>query len=453
MRLFRLFILITLVAPLVAQTRPPIEQAAPPILVPALEDGLVVPLCRGNVVQNPGFTDGIVIPPGSAGSLPPAQVANWTRAYGTPQVANLPGCRDNGYIAMWGNQAVGEAIQQPVNFVAGTTYVIELCARFQAGPVNFANVELRASTAPLTSPACNTANCEVIGRTPNLTTTAWGTHQFCWTPTKNYSHLTISTTNNININDGNKVSWSNVDNICIRPSTARISGPETTCVLPATYCATPAVAGATYNWTVGGGALFTDLGNGCIVVTSNSGGMWNGGQVDVTVTPPAGGGCPTKSSLTVKPCPEKACCGDVLGAKPLSITPLAGSAGWNVTAGPFSSPPGTKVKATVVSATRTVSPASCGVGGAFVTSVSNPVSAGGWTGSVPIPNGNSVIWTATAPTALPPLTFTINSPAPGAGCSESDTVCVEYTVTYPGPTAGRCLTCSITRCFTVSRKK
>lgn len=450
MRLLRSFLLILFVAPLVAQPRPPIEQAAPPILAPALDD-LAAPLCRGNIVQNPGFTAGIVIPPGSAGSLPPAQVANWTRAYATPQVVNQQGCRDNGYIAMWGNQAVGEAIQQPVNFVAGTTYVIELCARFQAGPVNFANVELRASTAPLTSPACNSTNCEVIGRTPNLTTTTWGTHQFCWTPTKNYAHLTISTTNNINIDDGNKVSWSNVDNICIRTSTARLGGPDTTCVLPATYCVAPAPAGATYNWSVPGGALWSDIGNGCIVVTSNGGGMWSGGQIDVTVTPPAGSGCPAKASMTVKPCPQRACCGDALGAKEPALTPLAGATGWSVSQA-FSTAPATQVKATVVSATRTVSPSSCGANGPFAVAATSPATAGPWIGSVPIANGTQVVWTAGAPSPVPSLVFQVNAAPPAAGCTETDTVCIEYTVTYPNP-AGRCLTCSITRCFTQQRKK
>lgn len=408
--------------------------------------------CRGNIVQNGGFTDGIVIPQGSAGSLPQAKVSNWTAAYGTPQIASQMGCKDNGYFAFWGNQVVGEAIQQPVNFVQGTTYIIEFCARNRQAPIPFVNVQLRASTTPLTSTACPAGNCEVIATTANITSTAWGTHQFCWTPTKNYSHLTISPTNNISINDGSQVSWAEVDNICVRPAPLpRISGPATTCVLPATYCVTPAVAGATYSWTVPGGALFSDIGNGCIVVTSNSGGMWSGGQIDVTVTPPPGSGCPTKSSFTVKPCPEKACCGDVVGAKNLGVTPLAGQAGWTVTAG-LSSPPATKVKATIVSATRTVSPSSCGANGPFAVSASNPVTSGSWTGSVPILGGNSVIWTS-APSAVPPLTFTVNSPPPATGCSEVDTVCIEYTITYPPLANGRCATCSITRCFTQQRKK
>lgn len=430
--------------PLAAQVELPLpaEQAA--------TNGL---WCRGNIVKNGRFTDGIVVPPGSSGSMPPATVANWTRAYGTPQIVDQPGCsKENGYIAMWGNQAVGEAVQQPVSFVAGTTYIVEFCARFRTGPKSPSNIELRASTSPLTSTACPAGNCEVIARSPDLTTTTWGTYQFCWTPKQNYAHLTVSTTSSINIDHGDEVSWAEVDNICIRPApTPRISGPATTCALPATYCVTPAVAGATYAWTVPGGAMFSDLGNGCIVVTSNSGGIWSGGQIDVTVTPPKGSGCPTKASFTVKPCPEKACCGDVLGAKNLAVTALPGQVGWTVTAG-LSSPQATKVKATIVSATRTVSPASCGANGPFAVSASNPLTSGSWTGSVPILGGSSVIWTSSQST-IPALTFTVNSPPPATGCSEVDTVCIEYTITYPTPGGGRCATCSVTRCFTQQRKK
>src|SRR3954454_25035054 len=78
--------------------------------------------CPGNLVTNGGFDSNTVIV--GDGSMPPSHTDAWTSAYKTPQLQGGPGCHDPYYVSMWGNQAVGEAIQEPVVFQAGQTYTI-----------------------------------------------------------------------------------------------------------------------------------------------------------------------------------------------------------------------------------------------------------------------------------------------------------------------------------------
>src|SRR5262245_50718157 len=84
--------------------------------------------CPGNVVINGAFNSHTVIV--GDGSMPQSTTDAWTAAYGSPQLQGGPGCHDPDYISFWGNQAVGEAIQQQVTFLAGHTYAISFCARY-----------------------------------------------------------------------------------------------------------------------------------------------------------------------------------------------------------------------------------------------------------------------------------------------------------------------------------
>src|SRR6185312_11259819 len=83
----------------------------------------VAPAC--NLIENGDFSAGINVVTNSAGSMPPSSVSNWTRAFASPQLSALPGCGGSpGFISMWGNNAVGEAIKQTLSspIQAGHTY-------------------------------------------------------------------------------------------------------------------------------------------------------------------------------------------------------------------------------------------------------------------------------------------------------------------------------------------
>ena len=171
--------------------------------------------CPGNIIQNWSFINGAV--PGAMPS--PGQTSNWTRAYVSPDVAVPGGCGDLAFVGMWGNQAVGEAIQQTLAtpLVLGVTYAIEFCARWSPHPgrpypVQFA---FRASNVPLTSP--QDPNGVLIGVSQAITQQDWVTMTLPnWLATGAFSILTISATNQSSFDHGDSTSYGHIDRICIR---------------------------------------------------------------------------------------------------------------------------------------------------------------------------------------------------------------------------------------------
>jgi len=131
--------------------------------------------CPGNLVKNGGFNQNTVL--SGDGSMPPSTTAFWTAAYGTPQLQGGDGCHDPDYVSFWGNQLVGEAIQQPITLVPGQLYEIEFCVRFHpdSGKVpTSGTVVVRVSTTQLGSPACS-GTCETLFTTSSISSTAWQT--------------------------------------------------------------------------------------------------------------------------------------------------------------------------------------------------------------------------------------------------------------------------------------
>ncbi|MFG0319467.1 MAG: hypothetical protein ACF8XB_19510, partial [Planctomycetota bacterium JB042] len=172
-----------------------------------------VPPCP-TPVQNGGFTEGLV-----PGSMPSASVAGWSLSSGSPQVVDTMGCEDVGYVQMWGNQAVGEAIQQSVTFKKNHTYRPKLCYRWHDANPNlppYVRIRLDASIGPKTYGACPPATCSTIGVTPNTSSTAWLPLTLAdWVAPKTFDTLTINPENDSTANDGNLVSWGHVDDVCI----------------------------------------------------------------------------------------------------------------------------------------------------------------------------------------------------------------------------------------------
>jgi hypothetical protein len=181
--------------------------------------GLIDDICIQDVpclVNNGGFTDGRVI-----GSMPAASVNNWVVLTQTPQVVD-EGCDDPGAIQMWGNQVVGESVQQllpGLGIRAGKTYRVSVCYRWLNNNPNlpqYVRFRVAASNSP---PAAYppVAAYDVIGVTPNTSSTSWTTYTFPdWTAPNNASFLTLNPENDSFQNDGNFVSWGLIDDICIQ---------------------------------------------------------------------------------------------------------------------------------------------------------------------------------------------------------------------------------------------
>lgn len=182
--------------------------------------------CPNNIVQNWSFINGAI--PGPMPS--PGQATNWTRSYGTPDVALVGSCGDSAFIGMWGNQVVGEALQQTTPLIQGGTYEISFCARWSPElgrpyPVQFT---FRASNVSLTSP--QDLNGELIGVSQPITSQQnWVTVTLPnWTATGTFSILTISATNQSSFNHGDSTSYGHIDRVCIHRvgTTGCVSPPD-----------------------------------------------------------------------------------------------------------------------------------------------------------------------------------------------------------------------------------
>ncbi|MBK8426056.1 MAG: PKD domain-containing protein [Lewinellaceae bacterium] len=169
-------------------------------------------LCQDNIVLNGNFSAGLA--PGNLGFG--GTVNNWSTWTNSPQVILGDTCQDAGAIQMWGNQVVGESIQQPVSFVMGGIYEIAFCGKWLNTVQDSVRFRFRASTGLPGSYLNCSGTCDEMYLSPVLTT-SWVTYTSApWTATQNYNTLTISVWNNYPINDGAYVSWSRIDDVCIR---------------------------------------------------------------------------------------------------------------------------------------------------------------------------------------------------------------------------------------------
>lgn len=185
------------------------------IMIMALAGGAVAQGCPDNIVTNGDFTDGLV-----TGSMPDATVTGWTLITATPQVVD-DGCAAPGSVQMWGNSVVGESIKQLLpgpGIEAGKTYSVSVCYRWNDNnPILPPYVRFRLTAAfglPTAYPP--TAGYDLIGMTPNTSSTSWSSYTFPnWTAPNNASWLTVNPENDSTMNDGDFVSWGVIDDICI----------------------------------------------------------------------------------------------------------------------------------------------------------------------------------------------------------------------------------------------
>lgn len=160
--------------------------------------------CDNNLVKDGSFRTVTVTGSDINGNSP-----YWKKSSGTPQWSPTMGACDSGFVSMWGNKTIGESISQPnVPFVPGKKYRITFNARFinQTGPANsFVRFRFFSGGLP-------------IGYSQNITNTGWATYTLPdWiAPSPGSTAITIAPENDNTESDGTKVSWGQIDNVCVQ---------------------------------------------------------------------------------------------------------------------------------------------------------------------------------------------------------------------------------------------
>ena len=215
---------------------PPTSSPAPPPSSPPC-----------NLLQNGDFATGLNVV--GNGSMPASTVANWTRAFGSPQISALPGCGGNpGFVSMWGNLFTGEAIQQVLStpLVASHAYKLSACVRWVSNNPAlppFVKFRVRLSDGSLPSYSTPATVMGIIGdppmTAPGITSQTWATVALpdWYAPANTFNTITINPENNFNVNDGNAVSWGQIDNICLQDLSAPCPAPDPDFTLTAVIAA------------------------------------------------------------------------------------------------------------------------------------------------------------------------------------------------------------------------
>lgn len=208
------------------------------------------PDCRGSILTNGNFTQGLV-----GGQLNSSgAVSNWTATYGSPDVGVGMGCHDAGYIGMWGNQTpgntpiIGEAVTQTLSLGAGKVYIGSICFRVATTSNQQSGmVRLRAtSTQPTFWGTLGTVYLSPLVPA----STNWNPdYTFAFTGTGT-NYLTINVESNLSGNDGAKTTYGHVDNVCIRKL---VINANTACLgQPTNFTAT--LGATSYDWDFGDGS-------------------------------------------------------------------------------------------------------------------------------------------------------------------------------------------------------
>jgi hypothetical protein len=159
--------------------------------------------CEKNILKDGGFqalTNSTTPPLSNIG----ATSSPWQKGTLTPQWTNSAAACDNGFISMWGNQAVFESVKQTATIPAtGCGYRIKFTARFTNGTSLINSVQLKFSVGAAT-----------VTSTP-ISSTAWATYTMTLpsAPTGTQT-ITLQPTNSHNVNNGAYVSWIQITNIC-----------------------------------------------------------------------------------------------------------------------------------------------------------------------------------------------------------------------------------------------
>jgi PKD repeat protein len=155
---------------------------------------------------------------------------------------------------------------------------------------------VRASSGSLANYPTNTnTNEKQIGVTPNITSTQWATITLPdWTAPASYNTITINPENDNAVDDGNTVSWGQLDNVCIR-EVFDFEPPTKVCAGKSTTFTSNAPGATSFNWSFGDGSPNSNQQNPTHTYA-------NAGTYNVTLCVNGTTNCVTKP-VTVSPAP------------------------------------------------------------------------------------------------------------------------------------------------------
>jgi uncharacterized repeat protein (TIGR01451 family) len=176
-----------------------------------------------NIVKNPKFMLGVV----GSGNMPPALIADWQQANGSPQSSGwVMGHNNPVYTQMWGYKDGGEAIRQvSVPFVSGGNYDVYISAKqfnetTSVTPLRF---RLLATAGTVANPWVG-VGANIVDEAVSTSTTPY---QTSWKKFGPYPITVPVGANTITLASSNTVpyaqaepktvSWGRYDNACILP--------------------------------------------------------------------------------------------------------------------------------------------------------------------------------------------------------------------------------------------
>lgn len=240
--------------------------------------------CEKNIVTDGGFEN---VTNYTASSNIAASSTPWKPNTLSPQWTPNGGACNKGYVQMWGNQAVFESIKQSVNIPAGS-YTVK-------ATLKYLNVNPLAPVTRLKVTAVNSPSAV----SPNVTG-SWVTYTFPLTVVSpGATSIVLQPENNSTLNDGNYVSWIQIDNICIErvpdpcdcinyPQKPAITGTTLACACDPIKFSTLKCPGASYSWTVtdnkGNNISYTSGGTNAISLNYSLAQQVASGATSFTVT-------------------------------------------------------------------------------------------------------------------------------------------------------------------------
>jgi hypothetical protein len=300
--------------------------------------------CPGNILKNGDFTSFT-----AGGDLSSDSVKNWVPSSNTPQLAPELGCGNPGFIRMWGNKVVGESISQTgLPIKKGHSYKLSACVKWSnnnSALPQYVRANVRASngipgytatgpTAPTIGIIGDLSNTPPIAP-PGIISPSWMTVELpTWIATEDFNTITINPENNSSADDGNQVSWLDLDNVCLVE------------VFPPEFKAVTSCQGTSFT-TSAGGPWFWNFGDSATSNLQNPTHTYaNGGGYNVKLCAGTNTNCITKP-VTIAPGPPPpvitgptSSCGNQTAT--YSVPATSGvSYSWSVTNGTITGPSNT----------------------------------------------------------------------------------------------------------------
>lgn len=226
------------------------------------------------------------------------------------------------------------------------------------------------------------------------------------------------------------------------PPAPVITGPADACGLQSATYSVPSTPGLAYSWTVTGGTISGPTNTNSVQV------VWGASGGSITVTTTNKVGCSSQSTIKVSNCDLHQCefCKSFQSKTDMQSFTNTGNDVYSFTAGLSVNMPNViNVTAHIISASVSYAPQGCAKDGPINAYVVGASPATGFNATVPVQNGDEVIWynNTGAPVNGQPFNFQIKfPPRANLGCKEFVSFCVEYTFTDR-----ECRTCKVIKCY------